>query len=438
MKPAARHLPMMYYRHFGLSGAPFQFTPSPKVLYPSPAHSNGLAALEGSLTAESTAVTLLIGAAGSGKTTLAMAMLAREWERSRVVYLANPKAGCVAIMREILRQLGVEEHGGEREMTEGFNRYLGSLNPGQRILVMIDEAHHLSEEVCDQIEEFLNSGRNGLQLLSLALIGEPELLERVASTRHQQLQELTVSLVVLKPLPLDEAMRYAEYRLAAFNGNAAKVFAPGALEYLLQHADGLPRRINILCHNAMLTAHAANAVQVNLEIARATVQEFERRTSEATTATSSSGGNSTKPSVADGSRVRSSEEQPARKTSWAPHGMGIGLLILSVVVMSALWLAAMRSEEQLGSNQGDAEVPAIFGDEINGGSDGKPQGIYRIGEAPGFGASLRAANPVISGKARDDIRNGIASVGSEHRQVTIGQSGVDGNSSGAHGPGFGS
>jgi type II secretory pathway predicted ATPase ExeA len=438
MEHAARHLPMMYYRHFGLNGAPFQFTPSPKVLYASPAHSNGLAALEGSLTAESTAVTLLIGAAGSGKTTLAMAMLAREWERSRVVYLANPKAGGLAILREILHQLGVEEHGGEHDIEEGFNRYLGSLNAGQRILVMIDEAHHLSDAVCDHIEEFLNSGRSGLQLLSLALIGEPELLERVASARHQTLQERTVSLVVLKPLPLDEAVRYAEYRLAAFNGNAAKVFAPGALEYLLKHAEGLPRRINILCHNAMLMAHAANAAQVNLKIARATVLEFNGRTPDTAAVTSPSGGNSSKPSAADRPRVLPLEDQPTWKITWAPHGMGIGLLVLSVIVMGALWLAAMRSEGQLGSNQGDAEVPAIFSDDLNGGSDGTPQGMYRIEEEPGLSANMRVVNPVISRKPRNEIANGIASVGPEHRQVTISQTSVDGSSSSAHGSGFGS
>lgn len=408
-------LVMIYYRHFGLSGAPFQFTPSPKVLYATPVHSNGLAALEGSLTAESASVILLIGAAGAGKTTLAMAMLAREWERLRVVYVANPKAGWLPLLREVLRQLGIEERGGGHEMTEGFNRYLASLNANQRILVMIDEAHYLSDAICDQIEEFLNSGRNGLRRLSLALIGEPELLERIASARHQPLQELTASLAVLKPLPPDEALRYAKYRLATFNGNAARVFAPGALEYLLKHAHGLPLRINILCHNAMLTAHAANVPQVGLAIARAAVLEFKGQTPEAAAASSPNRGNSTGQSAAEESHDLPREGQPSRRTAWAPHGMGIGLLILSMLVMGALWLAAIRSERQLGSNQGDSEVPAIFGDDLNGGSDGTPQGMYRVEEAPALGPDPQGVAP------------------SHHKQ------GNDvANASSAHGPGFGS
>jgi MSHA biogenesis protein MshM len=439
-KPAARDSAMIFYRHFGLSGAPFQFTPSPKVFYASPAHSNGLAALEGSLTAESAAITLLIGATGSGKTTLAMAMLARQWGRSQVVYLGHPKAGYQAILREILRQLGIAEHGSEGAMAEGFSRYLASLNTNQRILVMIDEAHYLNDAICDEIEEFLNSGRNGLERLSLALIGEPELLERVASIRHWALQELTASLVVLKPLALDEATRYAEYRLAAFEGSAVRVFAPGALEYLLKHGDGVPRRINILCHNAMLVAHAVGMARVSLEIARTSVLEFERRTLEVGVASASpNGGISTKQKPAREVSDGRGGEHPARKTTRAPHGMGIGLIILSMVVMSALWLAATRSEQGLSYNQGDVEVPAIFSDDLNGGGVGAPERSYRVEEGSAAKTGLGAIAPAVHPKADNGtLVDGIARAEPGHPEVTVGPTGADGNVSDVHGSGFGS
>src|ERR1700677_1523204 len=266
---------MMYYRHFGLSGAPFQFTPSPQLLYASPAHTKGLAALERALSHGSAAITLLVGAAGSGKTTLASAMLTREWGRSRVVYLANPKVGCVAMTREILRQLGISEHGNHQAMIEGFRRYLASFHANERILILIDEAHHLDDAFCDQIELFLSAKAHGVQRLSLALIGQLELLDRVASARHRRLQEITASLVVLKPLPRDQAIRYVEYRLAAYDGSVGAVFSPGALEYLLEHAIGLPRQINVLCHNAMLLAFAARATRVTMYTARTCVSELE-------------------------------------------------------------------------------------------------------------------------------------------------------------------
>src|SRR3984957_8655662 len=265
---------MMYYRHFGLSGAPFQFTPSPQLLYASRGHTKGLAALERALNQGSAAITLLVGPAGSGKTTLASAMLTREWGRSRVVYLANPKVGCVAMMREILRQLGIAEHGNHQAMVEEFQRYLASFHAKERILILIDEAHHLDDAFCDQIELFLSAKANGVQRLSLALIGQLELLDRVASARQQRLQEITASLVVLKPLPRDEALRYVEYRLAAYDGSVSAVFSPGALEYLLEHAVGLPRQINVLCHNAMLMAYAARTIRVTLDTARTCVLEL--------------------------------------------------------------------------------------------------------------------------------------------------------------------
>lgn len=252
---------MMYYRHFGLSGAPFQFTPSPQLLYASHFHTKGLAALELALSHGSAEITLLVGARGSGKTTIASAMRTRERRRSRVIYLANPKVGCLAMMREMLSQLGIAEHGSHQAMVETFCRYLASFQANERILILIDEAHYLDDAFCDQIEMFLSTKGDGFERLSLALVGQPELLDRIASARHQGLQELTASLVVLEPLPKDEAIRYVEYRLAAYDGSVSAVFAPGALEYLLERAFGSPRQINVLCHNAMLMAHAARATQ---------------------------------------------------------------------------------------------------------------------------------------------------------------------------------
>ena len=80
----------MYYSHFGLTGPPFQLTSSPAQLYMSKEHREAYAALEWGMLHEPSGFTVLIGEVGTGKTTLALAILAREFENVRTAYLANP------------------------------------------------------------------------------------------------------------------------------------------------------------------------------------------------------------------------------------------------------------------------------------------------------------------------------------------------------------
>ena len=259
---------MMYYRHFGLSGAPFQLTPSAQMLFPSRSHSEGLAGLERALVHPTAGFTLLTGEPGSGKTTLAVAMLAREGRRSRVAYLANPRVGCGAMIREIMRQLGIAEHGSYQEMIEALSRYLADRKDGGGALVLVDEAHNLTDGSLKGFGSLLSSVCAGTDRLHFALIGQPELLTRLAAPTLSQVNELIRAWVALKPLPLDEAARYVDYRLGAYDGSARSVFALGALDDLLEHARGRPRRINVLCHNAMLVAHGSNQTQVTLAAAQ--------------------------------------------------------------------------------------------------------------------------------------------------------------------------
>src|SRR5260370_39392644 len=96
----ATRLRSMYHRHFGLSGAPFQFTPSPKLLFLSKAHRETLAALEWGLLHEPSGFTLLIGETGTGKTTLIVSLLAQNYAHARIAYVSNPKLGFDGLPRD--------------------------------------------------------------------------------------------------------------------------------------------------------------------------------------------------------------------------------------------------------------------------------------------------------------------------------------------------
>ncbi|MGH7934196.1 MAG: AAA family ATPase [Candidatus Binataceae bacterium] len=265
----------MYYQHFGLTAPPFQFTPSPKLLYMSKAHREALAALEWGLLHEPSGFTLLVGETGSGKTTLVCALLMRNYDLVRTAYVANPKLGFDEMLSVIMRQLGIESGPGRLQTIDAFNFYLGRLKEGARVVVIVDEAQGLSDEALEELRLFSNAGQREEKQLHFVLVGQPELMRRLKSPALRQLNDRVGARAMLNPLEREEAFAYVDYRLTAHEGSALQIFQRNALEYLIDHSGGIPRRINVLCHNAMLLAYSSGARKIELTAARAAVTEYE-------------------------------------------------------------------------------------------------------------------------------------------------------------------
>jgi type II secretory pathway predicted ATPase ExeA len=265
----------MYYRHFGLDGSPFQFTPSARLLYMSKSHREGLAALEWGLLHEPSGFTLLIGETGTGKTTLIVSILARNHERVRTAYINNPRLGFDGVLREVSRQYGIEAPPSRFEMLDAFDRFLSRLTTGERAVIIVDEAQSLDDDTLEDLRLFSNRGAGEEKRLHFVLVGQPELMRRLMQPRLRQLNDRIGARAMLNPLTRDEAAAYVEYRLAAHGGGAKRVFEPAALDHIIAHSGGIPRRINVLGHNAMLLAYSARAPKVNLNAARTAVAEYE-------------------------------------------------------------------------------------------------------------------------------------------------------------------
>ncbi len=265
----------MYYSHFGLNGSPFQITSSPNVLYWGMEHLKAFAALEWGLVHEQSGFTVLVGEVGTGKTTLAMAILARKYQNVRTAYVTNSKLNFDEILKGIMGQLGIKVQGRTRLAQLGaFDQYLRELPAGERVAVVLDEAQGLSDETLEQIRLLSNSGRTDEKQLHFLLVGQTELARRLNTPALRQLDQRVGARAVLNPLRRSEAREYVAERLRATGGSAAKVFTPGALRYLLRHSRRIPRRINVLCHNALLLAFGSGAKRVDARMARAAVSEY--------------------------------------------------------------------------------------------------------------------------------------------------------------------
>ena len=263
----------MYYRHFGLDGPPFRFTPSP-TLYLGPAHRECLAALEWALLHDQCGFMLLLGETGTGKTTLLNSVLARSLPNLKLACVPNPKLSFVEIMRVVLPQLGVvTKERGKLESIQALERALANRPLGSRTAIVIDEAQNLSDETLEDLRLLSNSCGGQDRELQFVLMGHPELLERLAAHHLRQLRERISTKVTLPSLSANESIAYVNYRMQAQNGSA-RIFEADALNYLVEAAAGVPRRLNVLCHNALLLAYSKNQGAVTLDVAREVVGDY--------------------------------------------------------------------------------------------------------------------------------------------------------------------
>jgi type II secretory pathway predicted ATPase ExeA len=264
----------MYYRHFRLTGPPFEALAGPEALYLSRAHRESLAALEWGLLHEPSGFTTLTGETGTGKTTLVSSILARNFAQLRAAYVINPKLSFEDILRVILGQFGIPcAEPGKLDRIEALVGFLGARMPNERLAIIVDEAQDLSDDSLEELRLLSNYGQRIGKYLQLVLVGQPELGLRLKSPSLRQFNQRVAARSVLSRLSFAEAHEYVGYRLRARDGRSRDIFDSDALDYLLRHSAGIPRQINVLCHNAMLLAYSAGAPLVDLKAARAAVAD---------------------------------------------------------------------------------------------------------------------------------------------------------------------
>jgi len=265
----------MYYRHFGLDGPPFRFTPSPAVLYLGGAHRECLAALEWALLHDQCGFMVLLGETGTGKTTLLNTVLARRPRNLQLACVPNPKLSFEEIMRVVLPQLGVvTNERGKLELIQELERVISNRPQGSRTAIIVDEAQNLSDELLEDLRLLTNSCGEQDRGLQIVLMGHPELLEHLSAHHLRQLRERISTKVSLAALSDGESAAYIDCRLQAQNGSA-QIFEANAIKYLIAAAAGIPRRLNVLCHNALLLAYSKNQKTVTLDDAREIVKDYE-------------------------------------------------------------------------------------------------------------------------------------------------------------------
>jgi general secretion pathway protein A len=248
----------MFEEFFGLSAKPFGKTPDPSFLFESTQHKEALARLEYAV--EEKELALLVGDIGSGKTTLSRALIDRIGEARPVILLINPRLSPTQLLKSIARGLGIEPARFRNDLLDQLHTKLFELYEEKREpVLMIDEAQLIpSKATFDEIRLLTNFQLDDQNLLSVVLIGQPELEARLDRDAYEPLRQRIGMRYALGPLSLEETIDYIEHRIRVAGG-ARNPFNHQAMKEIHALSGGVPRLINTLATTALLDAFGEDA-----------------------------------------------------------------------------------------------------------------------------------------------------------------------------------
>lgn len=260
----------MYKEFFGLEDTPFTLTPDPRFIVFTPSYNEVLASLYYGLE-NAKGLIVLTGEVGTGKTTALRWILRRLDSSVLAAYVFNPRLSIDEFYHHVTQMLGIRDWENKSELLTEMGRVLEERHRrGLRTVLIIDEAHELSDYVLEEIRLLMNFESDNAKHLQIVLTGQPELRDKLNQPNLRQLKQRVALRCKMHSLPnVEEVERYITERLLIAGSEQPNVFTPGAIDFVYQCSEGIPRQINNICDNAMLSAYAAG----DQIIGRQTIEE---------------------------------------------------------------------------------------------------------------------------------------------------------------------
>jgi general secretion pathway protein A len=245
------------YRQLGFDDTPFAITPDTDIFFPGSRHMSALRNMEYGLA--SGGFTLLTGEVGLGKTLICRKVLKQSPAGVRTAYIFNPPPTNDDLVRAIHHDLTGEALAAGSH-TDNLRRMHDTLLTlaagGEKVAVILDEAHLLSHESLEGLRLLSNLETEKEKLIYLILVGQPELERTLASKRQRPLAQRISVRAKLTPFGAGDTVRYIGYRLEQTRRFGHVSFSLPAMLAAHYYSGGAPRRINQICDRALLGAYA--------------------------------------------------------------------------------------------------------------------------------------------------------------------------------------
>jgi general secretion pathway protein A len=255
---------------------PFGVTPDPRYLYPSPTHREALASLSYGVEAGRGFIAL-IAKPGMGKTTLLFHLLKGLQHKARTVFLFQTQCNTTDLFRYLLADLGVDARDLDLvKMQEQIAQILIQEAQIKRPFVLvIDEAQNLTKDVLESVRLLSDFETTNAKLMQIVLAGQPQLADTLALPDLIQLRQRISILCKIDPLAPEQVIQYIDYRLRVAGYQGRGLFERAALDLLIGGSEGIPRKINNLCFNALSLSYAVQKKTISSSIVQEVLSDLE-------------------------------------------------------------------------------------------------------------------------------------------------------------------
>jgi general secretion pathway protein A len=223
---------------------------------------------------------LLTGDVGTGKTTLLQILEHKIKHMGKICLISNPKLNKNEFFFYLAKKLGVRYGGNKAQFLLSFSKYLDKYESAdKKVVLIIDEAHVLSIDLLEEVRLLSNQMGEKPNTLSIFLVGQPELKERLAHPRLLPLRHRIGIKHELTPFTQKDTAQYILFRLQNAGG-MGQLFTKKALDRIHEVTKGNPRMINIVCDNALLSGYSMDLNSIDKPIIDDCVKELRISTNE--------------------------------------------------------------------------------------------------------------------------------------------------------------
>jgi len=265
----------VYLDFYGLTRRPFDMTPDPLFFFPSQKHREALASLTYTLT-EKRGFVVITGEIGSGKTTVCRTLLQRLDPAAKVAMLTNTILTPKQLLEAVCVEFGLPtEKRTKVSLLSKLNRFLVEQNhAGNTVVLILDEAQNLSVKGLEEIRLISNMETDTQKLIQIIFLGQPELRDKLNRPELEQLRQRISLRYHLRSLDKKEVRLYIEHRLRIAGDEDQVKFTKGAVDSLYEFSKGIPRLINVVCDQALLTGYLRDTRKLDQTLLSEIAEEY--------------------------------------------------------------------------------------------------------------------------------------------------------------------